>query len=139
MVSIKWCRNPCANTIVLCYVDNLSYQLKLFEGTIFQFCFKLAKFLPCFCYHELLSIAGNCRICLVEANQALVLGCATPLLRGMHVFTNTQRIQYARENILEFLLINHPLDCPICDQAGECDLQDISLIFGQDKGRFNEF
>jgi NADH dehydrogenase/NADH:ubiquinone oxidoreductase subunit G len=61
------------------------------------------------------------------------------MVHGIQLFTNSKRVKYARENVLEFLLLNHPLDCPICDQAGECDLQDISLIFGSDKGRFNDF
>jgi NADH-quinone oxidoreductase subunit G len=121
-----------------CKIDNISYNFV--EGfTIYQYLFKIGIVLPCFCYYENLSIAGNCRMCLVEANKALVLACSTPLSDNMQLFTNIKRIKYARENVLEFLLINHPLDCPICDQAGECDLQDISLIFGQDKGRFNEF
>jgi len=104
----------------------------------YQICFSISKILPCFCYHEKLTIAGNRRICLVEANTTLALACSTPALRGMRIFTNTKRVKYARESVLEFLLINHPLDCPICDQGGECDLQDISLAFGQDKGRYNE-
>jgi NADH dehydrogenase/NADH:ubiquinone oxidoreductase subunit G len=120
-----------------CLVDNILYTFS--DETIYQFCFQLKKILPCFCYYEQLSIAGNCRICLVEANNSLVLACSTPMVRGIQVFTNTKRVKYARENVLEFLLLNHPLDCPICDQAGECDLQDISLIFGSDKGRFNDF
>jgi len=120
-----------------CYIDNIQYCI-LEECTIYQICFSISKILPCFCYHEKLTIAGNCRICLVEANTTLALACSTPALRGMRIFTNTKRVKYARESVLEFLLINHPLDCPICDQGGECDLQDISLAFGQDKGRYNE-
>jgi NADH dehydrogenase/NADH:ubiquinone oxidoreductase subunit G len=105
--------------------------------TIFQICIKLGINIPCFCYHEKLSIAGNCRMCLVEVNNALVVSCAMPLVDNMHIFTNTARLLKARIGILEFLLINHPLDCPICDQGGECDLQDISIYFGSDKSRFN--
>jgi NADH dehydrogenase/NADH:ubiquinone oxidoreductase subunit G len=85
-----------------------------------------------------LSIAGNCRICLVEANNALVVSCATLLLDNMNIFTKSKRIKKAREGVLEFLLVNHPLDCPICDQGGECDLQDILMIYGSDRGRFYE-
>ena len=107
--------------------------------TIFQFCSKNGINLPCFCYHEKLTIAGNCRICLVEANNALVVSCAIPLMDGMKIFTNSKRVRKGREGVLQFLLINHPLDCPICDQGGECDLQDIALTFGLDRGRFFEY
>jgi len=96
--------------------------------------------LPCFCYHEGLSIAGNCRICLVEvvSSLKLVISCATPVINNMVIYTNTFRLKVAREGVLEFLLSSHPLDCPVCDQGGECDLQDITLILGSDKGRFYE-
>jgi NADH dehydrogenase/NADH:ubiquinone oxidoreductase subunit G len=89
--------------------------------TIFQFCAKIGIALPCFCYHEKLSIAGNCRMCLVEVNTAinLVVSCAMPILNGMHIYTLTKRVYKARENVLEFLLLNHPLDCPIRDQGGD--------------------
>lgn len=109
--------------------------------TIFQFCSFIGIDLPCFCYHEKLSIAGNCRICLVEVStsQNLVVSCAMPLLDGMRVYTLSKRVRKARESVLEFLLSNHPLDCPICDQGGECDLQDLSLTIGSDKGRFYEY
>jgi NADH dehydrogenase (ubiquinone) Fe-S protein 1 len=78
---------------------------------------------------------------MVEVSTAvnLVVSCAMPLLNGMHIYTNTKRVLKARENVLEFLLINHPLDCPICDQGGECDLQDLSMVFGSDLGRFYEY
>lgn len=97
--------------------------------------------MPCFCYHEKLTIAGNCRICLVEVSTSneLVVSCAIPLIDGMKIFTISKRVRKARESVLEFLLINHPLDCPVCDQASECDLQDLSLTFGSDKGRFYEY
>lgn len=118
---------------------------KLYETnknyTIFQFCAKVGINLPCFCYHEKLTIAGNCRICLVEVSTSpgLVVSCAIPLIDGMKIFTLSKRVRKARESVLEFLLINHPLDCPICDQASECDLQDLSLTVGSDKGRFYEY
>jgi len=76
---------------------------------------------------------------LVEANNALVVSCAMPLLDNMRIYTNSVRVRRARESVMEFLLVNHPLDCPICDQGGECDLQDISLTFGSDRGRFYEY
>src|SRR5690606_40637409 len=91
--------------------------------TIFQFCLKHGINLPCFCYHERLSIAGNCRICLVEVNTVLVVSCAVNLMDYMVIHTKNKRVRRSRESILEFLLVNHPLDCPICDQGGECDLQ----------------
>lgn len=77
-------------------------------------------------------------MCLVEANGALVASCAMPLLPQMQIYTTSERLAHSRENVLEFLLVNHPLDCPICDQGGECDLQDISKTFGLDRGRFYE-
>lgn len=97
--------------------------------------------IPKFCYHEKLSIAGNCRMCLVEVSGILkpVASCALPISDNMKIFTNSKLVKKAREGILEFILINHPLDCPICDQGGECDLQDQSLIFGNDIGRFYEY
>jgi len=120
-------------------LNNYDYSVNSNEiYTIYQFCFKEKIFLPCFCYHEKLSIAGNCRICLVQVNNSLVVSCAVVLMDNMCIFTNNKRVKYARESIIEFLLINHPLDCPICDQGGECDLQDITQIFGGDKGRFYE-
>jgi NADH-quinone oxidoreductase chain G len=118
-------------------VDDRFYD---FEGnnTIFQFCLKKGIDLPCFCYHERLSIAGNCRICLVEVNTVLVVSCAISLMDHMVIHTKNKRVRRSRESILEFLLVNHPLDCPICDQGGECDLQDIVISYGSDRGRFYE-
>jgi NADH dehydrogenase (ubiquinone) Fe-S protein 1 len=125
------------NNIIIDGVNHF-FDIKKGDYTIYRYCFKQGINIPCFCYHEKLSIAGNCRICLVEANEALVASCAIPIMSGMRIFTDNKRVRKAREGILEFLLINHPLDCPICDQGGECDLQDISLIFGTDRGRFYE-
>jgi NADH dehydrogenase (ubiquinone) Fe-S protein 1 len=94
--------------------------------------------IPRFCYHKRLSVAGNCRMCLVEVEKSPkpVVSCAMPVMRGMNIFTDTPLVKKARENVLEFLLENHPLDCPICDQGGECDLQDQAMAFGSDKSRF---
>lgn len=94
--------------------------------------------IPRFCYHERLSIAGNCRMCLVEVEKSVkpVASCAMPVVMpGMKVKTNSDYAKKAREGVMEFLLKNHPLDCPICDQGGECDLQDQSMAFGSDKSR----
>ena len=98
--------------------------------------------IPRFCYHERLSIAGNCRMCLVEVKPGPPkpqASCALPAAEGQEIFTNTPMVQKARKGVMEFLLINHPLDCPICDQGGECDLQDQALGFGRDGTRYDEF
>ena len=107
--------------------------------TIFQACQHANIDIPRFCYHDKLSIAGNCRMCLVEIEKSPkpVASCATPLMPNMHIFTDSPLVKKARESVLEFLLINHPLDCPICDQGGECDLQDQTLQYGSDRGRFS--
>ena len=85
-----------------------------------------------FCYHETLSVVGTCRICLVEIEKSLRPGasCALPIVNNMRIHLDTPLVKKARESVLEALLLNHPLDCPICDQAGECDLQDFTKIFG---------
>lgn len=108
--------------------------------TIIQQCEILNIIIPRFCYHEKLSIAGNCRICLIEVNNSfkLVVACATMVLKNMIINTINDTVKNSRENIIEFLLINHPLDCPICDQGGECDLQDQTLLYGRDRSRFSE-
>jgi NADH-quinone oxidoreductase subunit G len=123
-------------------VNEKSYYLAENGLTVLQACEKIGLKIPRFCYHEKLTIAGNCRMCLVEiANPKTlkpVASCALPLLNQMNIFTNTILVKKAREGVLEFLLCNHPLDCPICDQGGECDLQDQALIYGSDRGRFYE-
>jgi len=93
---------------------------------------------PRFCYHKKLSTSGNCRMCLVEVKGSLkpLVSCCSIINSNMVVYTNTGFIRRSREYIMEFLLINHPLDCPICDQAGECDLQDVALIYGSDDSRY---
>lgn len=97
--------------------------------------------IPVFCYHPKLSVAGNCRMCLVDVERSPkpVASCAMPVSEGMVVRTNTPAIEKARKGVLEFLLINHPLDCPICDQGGECDLQDITVSYGRDFSRYDDF
>jgi hypothetical protein len=107
--------------------------ISILEGGIL-----LGLFVPRFCYHETLSVAGNCRMCLVEVvnTPKPVASCALPIHNSIKIFTNSPLVKKARENILEILLVNHPLDCPICDQAGECDLQDQVKIFGSDRSRF---
>ncbi|VDK68715.1 unnamed protein product [Onchocerca ochengi] len=105
--------------------------------TILQAASLLGVDIPRFCYHDRLSIAGNCRMCLVEVEKQWkpVASCAMPVANGMRVQTNSPMAKKAREGVMEFLLVNHPLDCPICDQGGECDLQDQSMGFGSDRSR----
>jgi NADH-quinone oxidoreductase subunit G len=108
--------------------------------TVLQACELADVEIPRFCYHEKLSIAGNCRMCLVEMekSQKPIASCAMPAAEGMKIKTNTALVEKARKGVMEFLLANHPLDCPVCDQGGECDLQDQSLYYGVDKSRFSE-
>ncbi|MDC0520315.1 NADH-quinone oxidoreductase subunit NuoG [Candidatus Pelagibacter sp.] len=108
--------------------------------TVLQACEKAGVEIPRFCYHEKLSIAGNCRMCLVEMEKSPkpVASCAMPAAEGMNIKTNTAFVEKARKGVMEFLLANHPLDCPVCDQGGECDLQDQSMFYGVDKSRFKE-
>jgi len=111
------------------------------EGlTVLQACEKAGVEIPRFCYHEKLSIAGNCRMCLVEMEKSPkpIASCAMPATEGMNIKTNTEFVEKARKGVMEFLLANHPLDCPVCDQGGECDLQDQSMYYGVDKSRFKE-
>ena len=108
--------------------------------TVLQACELADVEIPRFCYHEKLSIAGNCRMCLVEMEKSAkpIASCAMPATEGMNIKTNTVLVEKARKGVMEFLLANHPLDCPVCDQGGECDLQDQSLYYGVDKSRFVE-
>ena len=111
------------------------------EGlTVLQACEQVGVEIPRFCYHEKLSIAGNCRMCLVEIEKSPkpVASCAMPVAEGMDIKTNTSMVEKARKGVMEFLLVNHPLDCPVCDQGGECDLQDQSMFYGIDKSRYKE-
>lgn len=106
--------------------------------SVLQACEIAGKEIPRFCYHERLSIAGNCRMCLVEMEKSPkpVASCAMPVAEGQVIYTNTEMVKKAREGVMEFLLINHPLDCPICDQGGECDLQDQSVKYGGGTSRY---
>ncbi len=108
--------------------------------TVLQACELADVEIPRFCYHEKLSIAGNCRMCLVEMDKSAkpIASCAMPAAEGMNIKTNTEQVEKARKGVMEFLLANHPLDCPVCDQGGECDLQDQSMYYGVDKSRFIE-
>jgi NADH-quinone oxidoreductase subunit G len=109
--------------------------------TVLQACELAGKEIPRFCYHERLSIAGNCRMCLVEVKPGPPkpqASCALPAAEGQEIRTDSEMVKKAREGVMEFLLINHPLDCPICDQGGECDLQDQSLAYGRGASRYDE-
>jgi len=108
--------------------------------TVLQACELAGAEIPRFCYHERLSVAGNCRMCLVEMEKSPkpIASCAMPVADGMVIKTNTPLVHKARNGVMEFLLINHPLDCPICDQGGECDLQDQAMAFGYDRSRYKE-
>ncbi|KAI3699224.1 hypothetical protein L2E82_43363 [Cichorium intybus] len=130
---------PNPDDVIEVFVDG--YPVKIPKGmTVLQACSVAGVDIPRFCYHDRLSIAGNCRMCLVEVEKSPkpVASCAMPALPGMKIKTDTPIAKKAREGVMEFLLMNHPLDCPICDQGGECDLQDQSMAFGSDRGRFTE-
>ena len=116
-------------------------DLEIEEGlTVLQACEQAGFEIPRFCYHEKLSIAGNCRMCLVEIEKSSkpIASCAMPATEDMNIKTNTSMVKKARKGVMEFLLANHPLDCPVCDQGGECDLQDQSMFYGIDKSRYKE-
>ncbi|MGQ0559823.1 MAG: NADH-quinone oxidoreductase subunit NuoG [Sphingosinicella sp.] len=110
-------------------------------ATVLQACELAGKEIPRFCYHERLAIAGNCRMCLVEVKPGPPkpqASCALPAADGQEIFTMTPGVKEAREGVMDFLLINHPLDCPICDQGGECDLQDQAMAYGRGHNRYDE-
>ena len=108
--------------------------------TVLQAAQRLGIEVPHFCFHERLAIAGNCRMCLVEQEKAPkpIASCAMPAADNMVIHTKSEKAKKAQKGVMEFLLINHPLDCPICDQGGECDLQDQAMAYGFDRGRFEE-
>jgi NADH-quinone oxidoreductase subunit G len=120
-------------------IDGKSLEVQ--EGrTIIEIAREHGIDIPHFCWHPKLSVSGNCRMCLVEVDRSpkLVIACATQATEGMVVHTNTERVLSARKSVMEFLLINHPLDCPICDEAGECKLQDYAYAHGIGYSRFDE-
>ena len=120
-------------------VDGIEVEVPA-GATVLQACEAAGAEIPRFCYHERLSIAGNCRMCLVEMEKSPkpIASCAMPAADGQVVHTRTPKVKKAREGVMEFLLINHPLDCPICDQGGECDLQDQALAYGRGSSRYDE-
>uniref|UniRef100_T1P997 NADH-ubiquinone oxidoreductase 75 kDa subunit, mitochondrial n=1 Tax=Musca domestica TaxID=7370 RepID=T1P997_MUSDO len=121
------------------FVDDI--PVKVAPGTtVLQAAAMIGVEIPRFCYHERLAVAGNCRMCLVEVEKSPkpVAACAMPVMKGWRIKTNSDMTRKAREGVMEFLLMNHPLDCPICDQGGECDLQDQAMAFGSDRSRFTD-
>lgn len=122
---------------LIIYINNIPTIVPN-KATIIQACNQIGLELPRFCYHDSLSISGNCRICLVEIEKLPKpqVACSFPVLNNIKVYTNTPILKKSRESILEFLLVNHPLDCPICDQGGACDLQNQSFKYGNLRGRF---
>lgn len=121
------------------YVDGTAVSIRTLETfSLLQHCEIAEVDLPRFCYHDQLSIAGNCRMCIVEIDGIAkpVISCSTDIHENMSIYTKTLLVKQAREFVLEFVLINHPLDCPICDQGGECDLQDITVVYGRDASRY---
>ncbi|MBC7635946.1 MAG: NADH-quinone oxidoreductase subunit G [Acetobacteraceae bacterium] len=121
-------------------VDGIDVEIPA-GSNVLQACEAAGKEIPRFCYHERLSVAGNCRMCLVEIEKAPpkpFASCAYPVADGMVVHTDSPMVRKARRGVMEFLLINHPLDCPICDQGGECDLQDQAVGYGDDHSRYLE-
>ncbi|OWB83940.1 hypothetical protein B5S33_g2576 [[Candida] boidinii] len=121
------------------HIDGIPVKIEA-GSSIIQAAEKAGVTIPRYCYHERLAIAGNCRMCLVEIERSpkLAAACAMPVMNGMKVITNSEKIKKSREGVTEMLLENHPLDCPVCDQGGECDLQEQSLRYGSDRGRFSE-
>ena len=122
-------------------INNVKFNYPTTEVSIIDYCENIGINIPHFCYHKGLSIAGNCRMCLVElkGSPKPLISCAMTLNSNMEIYTDSPLVKKVRENVLEFLLLNHPLDCPVCDQGGECDLQDQSFVFGTDKTRFYNF
>ena len=120
-------------------IDGTSLQVE--EGsTVIEAAHKLGTYIPHFCYHKKLSIAANCRMCLVQVEKAPkpMPACARPVTNGMKVFTHSDLAVKAQKGVMEFLLINHPLDCPICDQGGECQLQDLAVGYGGSASKYQE-
>lgn len=124
---------------VTIYIDGKQVQVPSYF-TVLQACRKFGYTVPTFCYHDRLAIAGNCRMCLVQLEGAPKpqIACALPVAKNMKILTKSPVTLKAQEAVLEFLLVNHPLDCPICDQGGECDLQDLCVRFGNDKSRYTD-
>eukprot|EP01062_Namystynia_karyoxenos_P033243 TRINITY_DN24452_c0_g1_i1.p1 TRINITY_DN24452_c0_g1~~TRINITY_DN24452_c0_g1_i1.p1 ORF type:complete len:313 (+),score=94.71 TRINITY_DN24452_c0_g1_i1:110-940(+) len=131
---------PKAKTKALMFINYKPVEIEPNEESLIEVCLREGIMVPKFCYHPLLSVAGNCRMCMVQlaGTQNIIVACATPVMAGMSVLTDTRLVKGAREGNVELLLINHPLDCPICDQQYECDLQDVTAYYGSNRGRYRE-
>ena len=127
------------STIVNLEIDGRPVQVPS-GSTVMDAAHKLDIYVPHFCWHKKLSIAANCRMCLVDVEKAPkpMPACATPVAEGMKVRTRSESAVEAQKGVMEFLLINHPLDCPICDQGGECQLQDLAVGYGASNSRYSE-
>jgi NADH-quinone oxidoreductase subunit G len=123
--------------VILVIINNITYK-STYGVTILEVCNEHNIIIPNFCFHTFLPLSINCRLCLVEIKDILnpVMSCSFKVFNNIQIFTNSTLVKKSRENIIEFLLLNHPLDCPICDQGGECDLQDLSIFYSGDKSRF---
>ena len=130
---------PMSDNMLSIEIDGHAYRARKGQ-MIIEVADSNAISIPRFCYHDKLSVAANCRMCLVEVERAPkpLPACATPVMDGMKVSTRSKTARNAQKSVMEFLLINHPLDCPICDQGGECELQDVAMGYGGDVSRFNE-
>ena len=135
-VSLGW---PMSAHAISITIDHRSIQCQAGQ-LIIEVADQAGIYIPRFCYHPKLTVAANCRMCLVEIAKSPkpLPACATPVSEGMCVYTRSRMALKAQKDIMSFLLINHPLDCPICDQGGECDLQDLALGYGMAKGQFDE-
>ena len=127
------------STMVNVEIDGRAVQV-LSGSTVMDAAHKLDIYVPHFCWHKKLTIAANCRMCLVDVEKAPkpMPACATPVTQGMIVRTKSDKAIKAQQSVMEFLLINHPLDCPICDQGGECQLQDLAVGYGASASRYEE-
>ena len=127
------------NSVIKIEIDGIEFNAKR-GSKIIEVADDVGIYIPRFCYHKKLSIAANCRMCLVEVEKApkLFPACATPVAAGMKIYTNSEKVIDAQRSVMEFLLINHPLDCPVCDQGGECELQDLAIGYGCSSSRFLE-
>eukprot|EP01061_Rhynchopus_euleeides_P000791 TRINITY_DN10564_c0_g1_i1.p1 TRINITY_DN10564_c0_g1~~TRINITY_DN10564_c0_g1_i1.p1 ORF type:complete len:280 (+),score=68.89 TRINITY_DN10564_c0_g1_i1:45-884(+) len=131
---------PKSNTRAIMFINYKPVPIEPGEENLIEVCVREGIVVPKFCYHPNLSVAGNCRMCMVQlaGTQNIIVACATPVMAGMSVLTETRLVATAREGNVEILIINHPLDCPICDQQYKCDLQDITYEYGSPHVRFRE-
>eukprot|EP00755_Sulcionema_specki_P005434 Sspe_Gene.32757::Locus_16046_Transcript_1_1_Confidence_1.000_Length_1449::g.32757::m.32757/K03934/NDUFS1; NADH dehydrogenase (ubiquinone) Fe-S protein 1 len=139
---MPWVRElkPKGKSSAVMFINYKPVKIEPGEENLIEVCLREGIVIPKFCYHQNLSVAGNCRMCMVQlaGTQNIIVSCATPVMAGMSVLTETRLVKAAREGNIELLVMNHPLDCPICDQQWECDLQDITHDYGSRTNRFRE-